>query len=204
MPTPLLQPTLAFNFNVLMWDVQGPRFFGVQSDVKSAAIGAVASAAGQLVFGSFAEVSGLETSLEIESYQEGGRNERVLRFAKSASYPNLVFRRRISARTDLWDWYGQVLTSVDTVIRKSGLVILFDRNGPGAGNPALGGLTRIPIAAWLFDRALPTKLQGPALDAKSNTVAIEVLELSHERLQRVSLGSIPGLGDIASTLPALT
>jgi phage tail-like protein len=203
MPTPLLQPALAFDFNVVMWDVQGPNFFGLGSNA-SAAVGAVASAAGQLIFGSFAEVSGLETAFEVETYIEGGRNEVARRFHKTVKYPNLVLKRGVSARTDLWDWHTQVLTSTKTAIRKSGLVILFDRNGPGSGNPISGGLTRIPIAAWLFERGFPEKLTGPQLDAKSNTVAIESLEISHQRLQRVSLGMIPGLGDIASKLPALT
>jgi phage tail-like protein len=202
MPTPLLQPALTFNFNVVMWDVQGPNFFGLPP-AASAAVGAVASAAGQLIFGSFSDVSGLEASFETESYQEGGRNERTLRFPKPAKFPNLVLKRGVTARTDLWDWYVQVLTSDKSAIRKSGLVILFDRNGP-PGVPALAGLTRIPIGAWMFERAIPEKLQGPTLDARGNNVAIETLELSHERLQRVSLSAIPGLGDIASKVPSFT
>jgi phage tail-like protein len=96
------------------------------------------------------------------------------------------------------------MSSAKTAIRKSGLVILFDRNGPRAGNPELGGLTRIPVAAWMFHRGLPEKLVSSNLDARGNTVAIETLEIGHERLQRISLGAIPGLGDIASKLPALT
>ncbi|MBX3154843.1 MAG: phage tail protein [Deltaproteobacteria bacterium] len=198
MPTPLLQPALTFNFQVTMWDVQGPGFFG------DAVVGAAASAAGQLIFGSFAEVQGLEGSVEIETYQEGGRNERVYRFAKASKFPNLVFKRGVTARTDLWDWQTQVVASARTAIRKSGLVILFDRNGPGSGDPALGGLTRIPVAAWMFHRGLPEKLQGPVLDAKGNSIAIEILEISHERLERISLGAIPKLGDLASRFPSLT
>ncbi|MEO8699970.1 MAG: phage tail protein [Kofleriaceae bacterium] len=202
MPTPLLQPALVFNFNVIMWDVQGPGFFGLGSGA-SAAIGAVATAAGQLIFASFSEVQGLEVGIEVETYREGGRNESVRRFVKPAKFPNLVFKRGVTARADLWDWHNQVISSTKTAIRKSGLIILFDRNGPGSGHPELGGLTRIPIGAWMFDRGLPEKLVGPALDAKANNVAIETLEVSHERLQRISLGSIPGLGDVASKLPAL-
>jgi phage tail-like protein len=202
MPTSLLQPVASFNFHVTMWDAQGPGFFGLDPG-PSAAVGAVSSASGQLIFGSFSEVQGLESSLDIETYQEGGRNERSHRFAKTVKFANLVFKRGVTPRTDLWDWTMQVSTSSKTAIRKSGLIILFDRNGPPR-IPNLAGTTRVPIAAWMFERGLPAKLQGPALDAKSNTVAIELLEIAHERLERVSMGSIPGLGDIASKISPLT
>ena len=199
MTTPMLQPALAFNFSVTMWDVQGPN---VDSTLGAAA--SAAAAAGQLIFGTFAEVAGLESDLEIETYQEGGRNDRVHRFLKTAKFPNLVLKRGTTARGDLWDWQAQVMSTSKAAIRKSGLVILFDRNGPGGRLAAAAGLTRIPIAAWLFERGLPEKLQGPALDAKSSTVAIELLEISHERLTRVSVSTLPGLGDIVSKIPTLT
>ncbi len=202
---PLLQPALAFNFSVVMWDVQGP-------NVDSTAAEVVGMVAGQLIFGSFSEVQGLETSVELESYQEGGVNDRTHKFVKTAKFPNLVLKRGITARSDLWDWHAQVQTEGQTVTRKSGVVVLFDRGGATAEARAkvgpLGvGVTataRIPVAAWLFDRGLPEKLSGPALDAKSNTVAIEILEISHERLTRMPLSSVPGLGDVVSKLPTLT
>jgi phage tail-like protein len=195
----LEQPALTFNFSVTMWDVQGP-------NVGATARAAIGQAAGQLFFGSFAEVQGLEVELETEPYQEGGRNERTFRFSKPVKFPNLVFRRGITARTDLWDWQAQIIAGEETAIRKSGMIILFDRNGASVGVSGVGSvsITRIPIAAWMFERGLPVKLQGPTLDAKSNNVAIEMLEIAHERLQRVSLSSIPGLGDIASQVPTLT
>lgn len=200
---PLLPPALSFNFSVVMWNVQGPSFNA------RAALGMVA---GQAIFGSFSEVQGLEASVEIETYQEGGVNDRVHRFVKTAKFPNLVLKRGITARSDLWDWHAQVQSDTQTATRKSGVIVLFDRGGASVSasttvGPVSVGATataRIPIAAWMFDRGLPEKLQGPALDAKANTVAIEVLEISHERLTRMPLASVPGLGDIVSKLPTLT
>ena len=202
---PLLQPALTFNFNVIMWDVQGPNVDAVASQVAG-------SIAGQLIFGSFAEVQGLEASIEMESYQEGGLNDRVHKFIKTSKFPNLVFKRGITARSDLWDWQAQVLDDSQTATRKSGLVILLDRGGVSAsastdiGNVSVTAIAsaKLPIAAWLFERGLPEKLQGPPLDGKGNNVAIETLEISHERLTRVSLSSIPGLGDVVSKLPTLS
>lgn len=194
MPAPILQPALVFNFNVIMWDVGG----------AGAVATAAAAVTSQLIVGSFAEVSGLESDVEIETYQEGGLNDRLHRFVKAAKFPNLVLKRGVTARGDLWDWQAQVLSGGKTVIRKSGIVILFDRNGPGSGDPAFGGLTRIPMAAWMFERGLPEKVSGPALDAKGNSVAIETVEISHERLTRLGLSSLPKLADVASVLPGLS
>lgn len=201
----ILQPALSFNFAVVMWDVQGPN---VDSTVAQVA----GMVAGNIIFGSFSEVSGLEASVELETYQEGGVNDRVLKFLKPSKFPNLVLKRGITARSDLWDWHAQVQDESQVATRKSGVIVLFDRGGPSISATATAGpitvsgtaTAKIPIAAWMFERGLPEKLQGPALDAKSNTVAIETLEINHERLTRIPLSSVPGLGSLISKLPTLT
>ena len=188
---PLLQPALTFNFNVVLWDVQGPNVDATASSIAG-------SVAGQLIFGSFSEVQGLEASIEMETYQEGGLNDHVHKFIKTVKFPNLVLKRGITARSDLWDWHLQVQNEGQTATRKSGVIVLLDRGAVGA-TPI-----RPPVAAWMFERGLPEKLQGPSLDGKSNNVAIETLEISHEQLTRISLSSIPGIGDVVSQLPTLT
>jgi phage tail-like protein len=201
MPTPPFQPALAFDFAVLLWDVQGPALWGSGAESRSSDIvGGLVANLSQALFGGFAEVSGLNAELEVETYQEGGNNVAPLRFAKVGKYPNVVLKRGVTARTDLWDWHLQVLEGSAPVTRKSGIIILFDRGGPGAGNPILGGLPRIPIAAWYLSKALPERVQGPQLDAKGNSVAIETLELSHQGLSRVSLNLIPGAADLGAAV----
>jgi phage tail-like protein len=201
MPTPPFQPALTFNFAVLLWDVQGPASWGIEVDNRNADIaGGLVANLSQMLLGGFAEASGLNAELEVETYQEGGNNVAPLRFAKVGKYPNLVLKRGVTTRTDLWDWHLQVLEGAAPMTRKSGLVILFDRGGPGAGNLALAGLPRTPIAAWYVSKAIPERVQGPQLDAKSNNVAIETLELSHQGLNRVSLSMIPGAADLGSAV----
>ena len=39
------------------------------------------------------------------------------------------------------------------------------------------------VATWVFDRGLPQKVSGPALNAKSGEVAIEELTIAHEGLR---------------------
>jgi phage tail-like protein len=203
---PLIHPALSFNFWVLLWEVQGPGLFGLQprNTGERFAVGLASgllSAASQALFGAFSDATGLNASIEIESYQEGGRNTGPLKFPKWGKYDTVSFKRGVTPRTSLWDWHEQIISGKKPVLRKSGLVILFDK-GNGSDTSKTGGL-RIPLAAWYIDNALPEKITGPTLDAKSNTVAIEAVDLQHEGLSRVSLSMIPGAADAMSSAGGL-
>jgi phage tail-like protein len=114
-----------------------------------------------------------------------------------------VCKRGVTPNTYIWDWYYQVLYGDQSVLRKNGMVVLTDRAGSsGAAPPAipgLAGLGRVPIAVWSFSNGLPEKLQGPSLNAKSNEIAIETLEIAHEGLTRLAQAMVPGIG---SALPS--
>lgn len=203
MPDPLIQPALAYNFWVLLWEVQGPGLFGLspRNADERLALGlatGLLSAVSQALFGAFSDATGLNSSLEVETYQEGGNNVAPLKFPKWGKHDTVVLKRGVTPRTSLWDWHEQIITGAAPVLRKSGLIILFDRGG--LGNTAdTAGLTRIPLGAWYIDNAFPEKVTGPTLDAKSNTVAVEAVELTHEGLQRVSFSMIPGCADVMSS-----
>src|SRR5260370_39652725 len=206
---PLVQPTTAFNFLIVMWDA---------SDSSNSLAGALLNIAGQIALGGFSEASGMNTEMEVETYQEGGRNASPHKFFKYAKHPNLVFKRGVTFNTDLADWYDSVVNHKGSppgplgiplgsilggtpkrIVKKDGMIILFDRNGlggVGASVPAIGGLLRLPVAAWKFQRGFPERLQGPALNAKGNDLATETLEINHEGLTRVSVDLLrrPGAG----------
>ena len=42
-----------------------------------------------------------------------------------------------------------------------------------------------PLATWQFVRGLPSKITGPALNARSGEIAIEELHIVHEGLRLV-------------------
>jgi phage tail-like protein len=191
---PLTNPVPVFNFNVFMMDAKPG--FGA-TDVLS--IGAGIGKA--VLFGSFSEASGLNAEMETEEYREGGRNTGPHKFVKWGKYPNLVFKRGITMNPDIWDWYYAILYKNKNPVRKNGIVLLTDRGGGAtalaSGPTPLGlpGLDKLPVAIWFFRNALPEKLQGPSLNAKSNEIAIETLELAHEGLYRMGPSMIPGIGD---------
>ena len=187
---PLVNPVPGFNFFVFM------------ANDASAALGAASIAVGavaDMLTGTFSDVEGLDAELKIEDYEEGGLNTDVHRFATRAAYGKLTLRRGVTPNTDLWDWYHAVLHGHGSVIRKCGIIVLADRAGlvsGGIGLPvSLPVADKVPVAAWTFRGALPAKLSGPKLDAKSNEIAVESLELAHQGLERLGLGMIPGVGD---------
>jgi phage tail-like protein len=198
---PLINPVPNFNFNVIMLDAKP------LGDISfSDAIPVASGAAKAFVFGNFAQADGLNAEMETEEYREGGHNTGPHVLVKWGKYPNLIFRRGVTPNPDIWDWYYATLYSPKDPVRKNGLVVLNDR-GTGitqaAGGPELGLpiLNRLPIAVWMFRNGLPAKLQGPSLNAKSNEIAIEALEIAHEGLYRLGPGMLPGVaGDIANVV----
>src|SRR5262245_41912056 len=122
--------------------------------------------------GGFSECSGLEMSLKVEEYNEGGRNGTVLKFPTRVSWTNLTLKRGITAGTELWDWHYSFVEGRGK--RRDGLIVLQND-------------LRQPVCIWHFKRGLPVKWSGPALHASQNNVAIETLEIAHEGLWRTAV-----------------
>lgn len=116
----------------------------------------------------FNECSGLDLSLEVEEYQEGGNNGTVLKFPTRTSWGKLVMKKGIIKSSELWDWaYG---FCEGKVVRKDGLITLL-------------GEKQIAHTVWKFKRGLPVKYSGPALNAQQNAIAFESIEIEHEGLE---------------------
>ena len=120
--------------------------------------------------GGFSECSGLEMSMDIEEYKEGGNNGLTLRFPTRVKWANLRLKRGVAVADDLWLWhYGFVQGKV---VRRDGVLTLQDEQ-------------QNPVKVWSFARGLPVKWTGPSLNASQNQVAIEELEIAHEGLKRL-------------------
>ena len=116
----------------------------------------------------FSECTGLDATIEIMDYREGGVNTYVHRFATRTSYSNLTLKHGvIYLYDDLWTWHYDWVQGIGK--RKDGLIVLLDE-------------ARKPAKVWKFKRAIPTKWVGPALNAAQSSAAIESLEIAHEGL----------------------
>jgi phage tail-like protein len=191
---PAVNPSPSFNFEVYMFDSAS-----AGGDARTVFGSVVADLGKTIVFGQFSEVNGLSQEMEVEEYREGGRNTAPHKFLKYGKYPLLTLKRGVTFNTELADWHYQVVHGSGAPRRRDGVVILYDRGGAVPGGSQLPinipGLDRTPIGIWFFRKGLPEKVQGPNLNAKSNEIAVETLEIAHEGILRVGLGMIPGAGD---------
>ena len=149
-------PLLGFNFAVTF------------SETALVAGAIVAGGVTQIIAG-FQEVSGLESSIEIHSYNEGGRNGFTHKFATTVNFGNITFKRGVALTPDLWNWYHEVRRGSFGARRS----IMIAHLGP-AGDPAM---------VWYVQRALPAKFSGPSWNSAQSSVAVESLEVAHEGLE---------------------
>ena len=156
MDVPSLGPLPAFNFYVALID----------DSSEFAAIGSLAS----LALGGFSECSGLDSELSVVDFQEGGINDRVHRFPGRFTFPNIVLTRGVGFGEDLYLWHEQFLKGEGK--RRNGLIMIGNEMG-------------LPIKTWTFERGIPVKWVGPAFNASQSALAIEKLEIAHEKLSLV-------------------
>ena len=150
-----VDPYGAFNFLITLVDSPGSPGAPLQPGRSSPS-------------GGFSECSGLEMSMDIEEYREGGNNATVLRFPTGVKWGNLRLRRGVALADDLWVWHFGFVQG--QVVRRDGVVTLQDEQ-------------QNPVKMWSFTRGLPVKWTGPSLNASQNQVAIEELEIAHEGLK---------------------
>lgn len=120
-----------------------------------------------LLVGGFSEVSGLESSVKVEEYQEGGLNNYTHKLPGPATNPNLTLSHGLTNVDSLWNWHYDVTQGI--IERKNGTIMLLDRQG-------------IPAMWWDFRQAYPVKWVGPKFNASGGDVAVEQIELAHQGL----------------------
>jgi phage tail-like protein len=150
-----IDPLGVFNFYLTLIDT-------------SNVVGTLITAAMNYKVAGFSECSGLEATVEVIDYKEGGLNDYVHRFPTRASHANLTLKHGvIYLFDDLWSWHYEFVQGRGK--RKDGLVVLLDE-------------AKKPAKVWKFKRGIPMKWVGPSLNAAQSNAAIESLEIAHEGL----------------------
>jgi len=163
-------PVMGYNFVVALIDTSSPlnQVVSVASALSSVVLG-----------GGFTECTGLEMSLDVHDYEEGGQNGFVHRFATRVKWNNLTLKKGVGFGTGLWDWHYGYAEGKGT--RRDGLIILLDD-------------LHLPNNIWQFSRGLPVRYSGPSMNAQQSEVAIESIEIAHEGIVQVSVGGFaPGV-----------
>jgi phage tail-like protein len=117
--------------------------------------------------GRFRECTGLAAEIEVKDYNEGGVNDRVHKLPTRMKYPNLVLKRGVTYEDALLKWLWKTQQEAQRI---DVTVSLMGPNGQ-------------PVREWVFMEAFPIKWTGPNLNAGSNQVATETLEIVHAGLQ---------------------
>lgn len=116
----------------------------------------------------FSECTGLSTESDVIEYREGKEPITVRKLPGLDKYTNIVLKRGYTTSKELWNWRKQTING--QTARQSGSIVLQDESKKEA-------------LRWNFREGWPKKWDGPAFNAKTNEVAIEVLEIAHEGLQ---------------------
>src|SRR5262245_27178036 len=150
-----IDPLGVFNFYLTLIDT---------SDV----VGTLISLAANYAVAGFSECSGLEASIDVFEYREGGQNAFVHKFPGRASFSNITLKHGVVyLYDDLWTWQDGFVQGKGK--RKDGLIVLMNE-------------ARQPVKVWKFIKGVPAKWIGPQLNATQSAVAIESLEISHQGL----------------------
>jgi phage tail-like protein len=122
--------------------------------------------------GTFRECSGIGVEVETMDYQEGGNNEFAHKLPTRLKFQNIVLKRGVTHQSALLDWFNQ--TRQMGVLAKRGHVTV-----------SLVGPRGETVRSWSFVEAYPVKWTGPTLNATSNQIASETLEIAHAGMQVV-------------------
>jgi len=117
----------------------------------------------------FSDCSGFGASTDPIEYREGGETKTVRKLPGLTKYTNITLKWGLTDSRELYNWYRDVVNG--KIERKNGSIILLDLEGNEK-------------VRWNFFDAWPTKWDGPDFTAKGNDVAIETLELAHEKVER--------------------
>jgi phage tail-like protein len=116
----------------------------------------------------FSDVSGLTQELQSIEYRDGlmAGTTPSLRRPGLKKVNNITLKRGIvEQNNDLFNWFNN--NGAPDVTRQDLTISLLNDSGD-------------PVMVWTILQAWPVKLEGPALKASGNEIAIESIELVHE------------------------
>ena len=118
--------------------------------------------------GAFSEVGGLTAEGDSADYREGTDVQpNVRKLVALRKYTNITLKRGYTADKSLWQWYTNIFNGMPD--RRNVTIVLMTER-------------REPVLSWNAENAWINKIEGPALKASGNEVAMESVELVHEGL----------------------
>lgn len=119
----------------------------------------------------FREVTVPDSTQDPIEYREGSETPTVRKLPGLIKYGNVSLKWGITDSFELYDWRKMVEDGNIEKARKNVAIVVLDDEGNQA-------------ARWEFSQAWPTKYDAPDLNATGNEIAIETLEIAHEKMER--------------------
>jgi len=123
-----------------------------------------------IVEAEFTDCSGLEVTVDVFEYQEGGLNEYSHRLPGKIKYSNVTLKRGFATRNELYKWYEEMknnlLAGEKVAFRTVAIILRSTANHD-------------EIMRWDLSEAFPVKWVGPAFKVGEAAVSIETLEFAH-------------------------
>jgi len=131
----------------------------------------------------FKKCSGLKEETEIVEYREGTDPVTMHKLPGLTKYENIVLERGMSRNRDFQRWREDIVNIAlsgnrapdglpSPMFRRNVMIELYDKAG-------------IKVKEWEVYEAWPAVLEVGALDAESNDVLIETLELANEGFNQI-------------------
>jgi phage tail-like protein len=114
----------------------------------------------------FQEVGGLNKTIDLEEFKEGGENRFSHRLPNPAKYSNLVLKRGMLTKSNLIKW---CFDAIDNFIFKPADITI-----------TLLNEKHEPLSTWNVSKAFPVKWSTSDFKAQENSIAIETLELAFQ------------------------
>jgi phage tail-like protein len=132
----------------------------------------------------FAEVDGLDMTMQHKTVESGGVNDRQLNLIGPITHGQVTLKRGMTDNLQLWSWCAQGARP-GSVLTAHGEITMWAADGT-------------PSVQFTLSRCLPVRLRAPGLNARDGLVAVEELTLVYEQLVVAAPGAAGGISIGAS------
>jgi phage tail-like protein len=123
--------------------------------------------------GGFREVTVADSTQDAIEYREGTELPTARKVPGLIKYGNVTLKWGVTDSMALYEWRKAIEDGKTKDNRKNMAVIVIDEEGNEKSR-------------WNFSNAWPSKYDPADLNATANEIAIETLEIVHEKMERVS------------------
>jgi phage tail-like protein len=117
----------------------------------------------------FTEVGGLSVEVATEEMAEGGENRFLQRYPSRAKYGDLVLKRGLMKKSEVWNWARRCIEELDVSPKDVDVTLLNDEHEP--------------LVTWHVIGAFPVKWSVSDLSATANGFVVESLQLAYRHFR---------------------